>query len=58
MPLQSSVTVCYALDINKNDDWTACEVNPNYDSLYNTYKYTGLPPGPIQILVKMHLMLY
>lgn len=48
MPLQSSVTVCYALDINKNDDWTACEVNPNYDSLYNTYKYTGLPPGPIQ----------
>ncbi len=48
MPLQSSVTVCYALDINKTDDWTACEVNPNYDSLYNTYKYQGLPPGPIQ----------
>ncbi len=48
MPLQSSVTVCYALDINKSDDWTACEVNPNYDSLYNTYKYQGLPPGPIQ----------
>ena len=48
MPLQSSVTVCYALDINKDDDWTACEVNPDYDSLYNTYKYTGLPPGPIQ----------
>ena len=48
MPLQSSVTVCYALDINKNDNWMACEVNPNYDSLYNTYKYQGLPPGPIQ----------
>lgn len=48
MPLQSSVTVCYALDINKNDNWMACEVNPNYDSLYNTYKYPGLPPGPIQ----------
>ncbi len=48
MPLQSSVTVCYALDINKSDDWTACEVNPDYDSLYNTYKYQGLPPGPIQ----------
>ena len=47
MPLQSSVTVCYALDIEKDDDWIKCEVNPNYDSLYNTYKYNGLPPGPI-----------
>lgn len=48
MALQSSVTVCYALDINKDDDWMACEVNPNYDSPYNTYMYAGLPPGPIQ----------
>lgn len=47
MPLQSSVTVCYALDIEKDDNWIKCEVNPNYDSLYNTYKYNGLPPGPI-----------
>lgn len=47
MPLQSSVTVCYALDINKDDDWLKCEVNPHLDSPYNTYMYRGLPPGPI-----------
>ena len=47
MPLQSSVTVCYALDVDKDDDWQLCEVNPNYDSPYNTYLVTGLPPGPI-----------
>lgn len=47
MPLQSSVTVCYALDVEKNDDWQLCEVNPNYDSPYNTYMVQGLPPGPI-----------
>lgn len=47
MPLQSSVTVCYALDINRGDDWTKCEVNPTFESPYNTYKYKGLPPGPI-----------
>lgn len=47
MPLQSSVTVCYALDIEKDDDWFKCEANPNYDSPYNTYMYQGLPPGPI-----------
>ncbi len=45
--LQSSVTVCYAIDKNRDDDWTKCEVNPDYDSPYNTYKYLGLPPGPI-----------
>lgn len=47
MKLQSSVTVCYAIDKEKEDDWKSCEVNPNYDSLYNTYMYQGLPPGPI-----------
>lgn len=47
MSLQSSVTVCYALDIEKDDDWFKCEANPNYDSPYNTYMYQGLPPGPI-----------
>lgn len=47
MRLQSSVTVCYAIDIEKGDDWKKCEVNPNYDSPYNTYVVAGLPPGPI-----------
>ena len=47
MRLQSSVTVCYAIDIEKEDDWMACEVNPTYDSPYNTYLVEGLPPGPI-----------
>lgn len=47
MKLQSSVTVCYAIDKEKSDDWTHCEVNPDYDSPYNTYKVEGLPPGPI-----------
>ena len=49
MPLQSSVTVCYAIDFDKNaDDWQSCEVNTDFDSPYNTYLNTGLPPGPIQ----------
>ncbi len=48
MLLQSSVTVCYALDIDKEEDsWTACEYNSDYDSPYNTYMYGGLTPGPI-----------
>lgn len=47
MKLQSSVTVCYSIDKEKNDDWMKCEVNPDFESPYNTYKYLGLPPGPI-----------
>lgn len=47
MMLQSSVTVCYAIDIDKGDNWMKCEANPNFESPYNTYKYKGLPPGPI-----------
>ncbi len=47
MPLQSSATVCYAIDFDKGDHWMDCEVNGNYESPYNTYKYGGLPPGPI-----------
>ena len=48
MLLQSSVTVCYAMDIDKDEDsWTACEYNSDYNSPYNTYLYSGLTPGPI-----------
>lgn len=47
MKLQSSVTVCYSL--YDFEDWTECENGDNIriDSPYNTYKYKGLPPGPI-----------
>lgn len=47
MMLQSSVTICYAL--YEYDSWKDCEAESNrlVDSRYNTYKYTGLPIGPI-----------
>lgn len=47
MPLQSSVTVCYAL--YEYDSWKDCENydNQKLDSRYNTYLYKGLPLGPI-----------
>lgn len=49
MALQSSVTVCYAIDFDKQaDNWQACEFNSDFDSPYNTYKNTGLPPGAIE----------
>lgn len=44
MKLQSCVTVLYAMGINK------AKLNfedIKFDSSYNTYKYLGLPPGPI-----------
>lgn len=46
MPLQSSVTVCYALydEFSSAND---CETNTQIDSPYNTYINNGLPPGPI-----------
>ena len=51
MPLQSDPTVQYALGYNTVQDtwWT----NPlslddlHFDSLYNTYVHSNLPPGPI-----------
>ncbi len=45
MPLQSSVTICYAL--YDYDHWLDCEVNPDIESPFNTYKYSGIPIGPI-----------
>lgn len=46
MKLESSVTVCYALYDDFNDPMD-CEVKTDIDSPYNTYKYGGLPVGPI-----------
>lgn len=48
MTLGSSVTVCYAIDFDRdNDNWQACEVNTDFDSPYNTYMHQGLPPGAV-----------
>ena len=51
MPLQSTVTVCYALydDLDRSDSesWKACEASTDIDSPYNTYLNEGLPIGPI-----------
>ncbi len=43
MPLQADPTAQYGtlLATGTADDWA------NYDTPYNTYLYTGLPPGPI-----------
>ncbi len=43
MPLQADPTVQYALGIKKRLLYS----DLNADSPYNTYKYSGLPPGPI-----------
>jgi UPF0755 protein len=42
--LQSDVTVAYAL---KDNNFKNSNLDLNVDSPYNTYKYRGLPPGPI-----------
>jgi UPF0755 protein len=47
MPLQADPTVKFALQ-----DFTIKRVTQDhtkFDSPYNTYKYTGLPPGPINM---------
>lgn len=45
MPLQSSVTVCYAM--YEYESWEQCETNVGIESPYNTYVNGGLPIGPI-----------
>lgn len=45
MALQLDSTVSYASK-RKGDVWTTADERDS-ESLYNTYKHTGLPPGPI-----------
>ena len=47
MPLQCDPTVIYALDRAGKYDGNLTRANLLYDSPYNTYRYPGLPPGPI-----------
>ena len=46
MPLQSDITVLYALQ-EKRGNVTYADLE--IDSPYNTYKYAGLPPAPINV---------
>ena len=47
MPLQSDPTVIYALERAALYDGNLTRANLQFDSPYNTYRYGGLPPGPI-----------
>ena len=47
MPLQSDPTVIYALERIGQYDGNLTRRNMQVDSPYNTYRYGGLPPGPI-----------
>jgi len=47
MPLQCDPTVIYALDRAGRYTGNLTRENLQYDSPYNTYRYPGLPPGPI-----------
>ncbi len=47
MPLQSDPTVIYALERAGIYDGNLTRRNMQVDSPYNTYRYGGLPPGPI-----------
>jgi peptidoglycan lytic transglycosylase G len=47
MPLQCDPTVIYALDRLGRYNGNLTRENMQVDSPYNTYRYPGLPPGPI-----------
>ena len=47
MPLQCDPTVIYALSRAGRYDGNLRRDDLSYDSPYNTYRYAGLPPGPI-----------
>ena len=47
MPLQCDPTVIYALQRANRYDGNLTHENMQFDSPYNTYRYPGLPPGPI-----------
>ena len=47
MPMQADPTVVYALVKAGRYDGNIRKVDLSLDSPYNTYKYAGLPPGPI-----------
>ena len=47
MPLQCDPTVIYALERAGRYDGNLTRADLEMDSPYNTYRYPGLPPGPI-----------
>jgi UPF0755 protein len=47
MPLQSDPTIIYALDLAGRFDGNLRRADLEIDSPYNTYRFPGLPPGPI-----------
>jgi peptidoglycan lytic transglycosylase G len=47
MVLATDPTVIYAALLNSRYRGTIYESDLHFDSPYNTYRYTGLPPGPI-----------
>jgi UPF0755 protein len=47
MPMQADPTVVYALVNAGTYDGNIRKADLDFDSPYNTYKYPGLPPGPI-----------
>jgi UPF0755 protein len=47
MLMQADPTVVYALELDGRYDGNIRRVDLEIDSPYNTYRYAGLPPGPI-----------